>query len=362
MLKLAVFDLDHTLLHTDKTIDAATVHAIEKLRKDGLKVAVSTGRTYELAVPYARQIGADGLISSNNGALIRDYVSGHTLRESFIDEKDQLAVLDYALTHEINYVVYTASGIYSTLDDRREIYETWNKENPDSIVSFHRTDDIDEFKHKDSYKILLVIPDESFLQETTRRLSKLRNIHVTKSSETFLDVVPKAVNKGVALEYILDYYGAAPLETIVFGDSDNDAEMLRAIPFSFAMKNGTIRAKQAARFTTPLDNDRSGVADVLANLENYRKKVNTMEKQVTITDEAGMHARPASKLVQFASKYDADIKMSYKGKDVDMKSVMGVMSLGIPEGGEITIKTSSEDAEKIIEEITDKMEELGLTG
>ncbi len=85
-----------------------------------------------------------------------------------------------------------------------------------------------------------------------------------------------------------------------------------------------------------------------------------MKKTLTITDEAGMHARPASKLVQTASQYDADITISYKGKSVDLKSVMGVMSLGVPQKGEITIETDGDKAGDILKKLEDKMRELAL--
>ena len=55
-----------------------------------------------------------------------------------------------------------------------------------------------------------------------------------------------------------------------------------------------------------------------------------MEKRdFTITAETGIHARPATILVQTASKYTSDVSLSYNGKSVNLKSIMGVMSLGL---------------------------------
>lgn len=52
-----------------------------------------------------------------------------------------------------------------------------------------------------------------------------------------------------------------------------------------------------------------------------------MEKIFTITDETGLHARPATVLVNTASKYSAEITLTYRDKKVNLKSIMGVMSL-----------------------------------
>lgn len=54
-------------------------------------------------------------------------------------------------------------------------------------------------------------------------------------------------------------------------------------------------------------------------------------KQVTVTviDPVGLHARPATVAVNAASKFKSDVNVAFKGREVNMKSIMGVMSLGI---------------------------------
>ena len=78
-------------------------------------------------------------------------------------------------------------------------------------------------------------------------------------------------------------------------------------------------------------------------------------KQVTVTvvDPVGLHARPATVTVNAASKFKSDINVAFKGREVNMKSIMGVMSLGIPTQSEITISCSGEDdaAVAAIEEV-----------
>jgi len=69
-----------------------------------------------------------------------------------------------------------------------------------------------------------------------------------------------------------------------------------------------------------------------------------MEKKFTIIDEMGLHARPATVLVNTAGKFAADITLAYNGKSVNLKSIMGVMSLGVPHNAEIQISAEGEDA------------------
>jgi phosphocarrier protein HPr len=84
------------------------------------------------------------------------------------------------------------------------------------------------------------------------------------------------------------------------------------------------------------------------------------EKIFKVTSESGIHARPATMLVQAASKFDSDINLEYNGKTVNLKSIMGVMSLGIPQGAEIKIVAEGSDAEEAIASLTETLAKEGL--
>ena len=86
-----------------------------------------------------------------------------------------------------------------------------------------------------------------------------------------------------------------------------------------------------------------------------------MEKrEFHIAAETGIHARPATLLVQAASKFNSDINLEYNGKSVNLKSIMGVMSLGVGQGADVTITADGDDAKEAIEAIADTMKKEGL--
>jgi phosphocarrier protein HPr len=85
-----------------------------------------------------------------------------------------------------------------------------------------------------------------------------------------------------------------------------------------------------------------------------------VEKTFTIIDESGIHARPAANLVQVASKFAADINLEYNGKTVNLKSIMGVMSLGISKDAVIKITAEGSSAEEAIAALEDTMKKAGL--
>ncbi|QXE00871.1 MULTISPECIES: phosphocarrier protein HPr [Terribacillus] len=84
------------------------------------------------------------------------------------------------------------------------------------------------------------------------------------------------------------------------------------------------------------------------------------EKTMTITDETGVHARPATILVNKAGGFKSDIQLAYNGKSVNLKSIMGVMSLGIPQGAEITITAEGDDADEAVNTIAETIKSEGL--
>lgn len=84
------------------------------------------------------------------------------------------------------------------------------------------------------------------------------------------------------------------------------------------------------------------------------------EKQFTVIDEAGIHARPASVLVSTANKFQADIFLGHNGKDVNLKSILGVMSLGIGSGETFTIRAEGTDAADALIELEKTLQNEGL--
>lgn len=86
-----------------------------------------------------------------------------------------------------------------------------------------------------------------------------------------------------------------------------------------------------------------------------------VEKSFEITDPAGMHARPASALVGLVSKFEAEITMEYKEKKVNLKSILGVMSMGIPSGSTVLIAADGTDENEAMASIEQVLEAEGIS-
>ena len=91
------------------------------------------------------------------------------------------------------------------------------------------------------------------------------------------------------------------------------------------------------------------------------KEIFKMEKRdFHIIAETGIHARPATLLVQAASKFGSDVNLEYNGKSVNLKSIMGVMSLGVGQNADVTITAEGDDEKDALDAIADTMKKEGL--
>lgn len=82
---------------------------------------------------------------------------------------------------------------------------------------------------------------------------------------------------------------------------------------------------------------------------------------VTVTDPVGLYATPATELVDNMKMFNSDIKLIYASKTVNMKSLMGVLSLGIPTKAKIEIIADGEDEDAVIERALVLMKDLGIS-
>ncbi|MCG3201876.1 MAG: HPr-like protein Crh [Gammaproteobacteria bacterium] len=74
-------------------------------------------------------------------------------------------------------------------------------------------------------------------------------------------------------------------------------------------------------------------------------------QSVTICNKLGMHARAAAKFVQLASRYESEIKISREAKEVNGKSIMGVMMLAAGKGTSIDIVGEGPDARQAVDDL-----------
>jgi phosphocarrier protein HPr len=80
-------------------------------------------------------------------------------------------------------------------------------------------------------------------------------------------------------------------------------------------------------------------------------KDNCVTKELTVTNQLGIHARPASMFVKAASRYHSDVFVEKDGETVNGKSIMGMMMLAAGPGSKIRVRAEGNDAAQAITEL-----------
>ncbi len=235
------FDIDGTLLGLkSKVIPDSTIEALALLKAKGIKIIVSTGRSYEhtrFLAPY----GFDGFITFNGSYCVDS--EGQSFFRHTID------VDDIRILHEhLNTVENFPVGVMTT---------------EGSFIS-DITDDVTA-----TFKLLkLAVPHaKPFAQALETEVLQLNLFvdedkeshlinHVLKNCESsrwcpeFIDVNARGISKQIGMEQFFVRYGLAAEQTVAFGDGGNDIQMLRAAGLGIAMANAGDQVKAAADHVT----------------------------------------------------------------------------------------------------------------
>jgi len=255
--KLIAFDLDGTLLRSDKTISKRTLEQIRKLEQKNVKIVICTGRPIRSVLPIINDYSLFGLSISYNGAYIYD--SGKSEEVKFFGMQKETVCSTIASVKsmfpqamaaiELRKGWYTEADYYHFRKLRSELMSE-----PNGIGKL--TDFIDE----KVLKLLFRHPTKNS-KELAKALVNL-NVHGTWSFESLLEVSGKNVTKANALRWLAAKNKINPIDIAAFGDQNNDKEMLSWAGFGVAMGNAVPEAKQAADFITT-SNDDEGIAEVL---------------------------------------------------------------------------------------------------
>jgi phosphocarrier protein len=90
---------------------------------------------------------------------------------------------------------------------------------------------------------------------------------------------------------------------------------------------------------------------LLNRKSNSGKSGDKVEKEVTIVNRLGMHARPAAMFVRVASRYRCEIWVEKEGEQINGKSIMGLMMLAAGQGSKLMIRCEGPEADRALEEL-----------
>ncbi len=82
------------------------------------------------------------------------------------------------------------------------------------------------------------------------------------------------------------------------------------------------------------------------------------ERKLTLTNDVGLHARPAAIFPKSASKFECDVVVVKDGNEANAKSVMSVLKLDVRKGDTITLRTEGDEADQALSELAEFIERM----
>ncbi len=254
--RLLLFDLDGTLLRSDKTISRRTCNALQNCREQGILIGVSTSRGEQNALTFIRELQPDVLIVSG-GALVKyhgEYIykaefSGEETRQMIarareVCGRDCEITIDTVDAHYWNYKI-----------DPKKQDESWG----DSTYT-----DFEDF-HENSLKMCVEIFDDSLAE---RLCVELPDCDFVRFSDGFwYKFTKKCATKENAIREMGAVCGIRTEEMTAFGDDYADIGMLRLCGTGVAMGNAIDEVKAQADLIIG-SNDEDGIAAYLEMVLN----------------------------------------------------------------------------------------------
>lgn len=264
-VKLVVTDMDGTLLNSKHEVSTQFFELFKKMTAHNILFVAASGRPHYSIIEKLKAIKNDIIIVSENGGLVSK--KDETLLSTPIHKKRllEIATLVDSLhnTHPVfcgKTKAYVKSSSNILLKLLTEYYPYY------SLI-----EDASEI-NEDVYKVALFHEEnsEKFIYPHVKHLES--DYKVKTSAHHWVDISESLANKGHAIKLLQDSYQITPDETMVFGDYNNDLEMLKLGYFSYAMKNAHPNVKEIARFETKT-NDEFGVEHILEELLAEKSKL-----------------------------------------------------------------------------------------
>ena len=256
--KLIFLDIDGTLTEPGHNVPPdSAVEAVRRARANGHRVMLASGRSYGMLSPLLRY-GFDGLVGSAGGYIM------------YGDE----VVYDCPMTPEQQKLamdVFLRNGVYRTVEGKNTSYtdEAYKEfmlkiaqtEGNSELLRWREQIERElgirpmaEYQGEPIYKIGFVAREAQSLREPMRVLGDSFDFCIQGTDQLGTingELINKAFNKGLAVERLCGYLGIPIADTIAFGDSMNDLEMIQTAGLGVCMGNGSKALKKVADEVCP---------------------------------------------------------------------------------------------------------------
>ena len=263
-IKFIATDVDGTLVMDDHmTIPQVNIDAIKQAKKEGIITAISTGRTKVATIEASKALGGVDYLVLSNGAVIMDGKTDEIIYSNYFPTDTIEKVINIIEKYPIIYEIYAEGKGYVnqyTNDNYFDIKALPYDFLVEYIKILETTDDVLELvRSRNVEKININQVPKEYIESVTAELKEIPSLVFSAGFDGNMEIVVKGSDKGSAIKRIVDKLNIQPENIMAFGDSLNDATMLKYAGVSYALLSGKDAAKNAAKNITKAGNNEGGV-------------------------------------------------------------------------------------------------------
>lgn len=251
--KVIFLDIDGTLTEPGRNEPpASALEAIRKTREKGNYVYLCTGRNYGTLIPLLKY-GFDGIVGSAGGYIV---CSGEIIYDCPMSEEQKNRVLRILKEKRINRTVECLDGSYTDEGFRELILEESGSGGSSELLRWREQLEKElnirpmaEYKDQPVYKVIIMGTD-------SRKIAEARKLLDDEFEFCFQDfdrfgimngeLINRKFNKGEAVKRVCGYLNIPIEDTVAFGDSMNDRQMIEAAGLGICMENGSPELRKMA--------------------------------------------------------------------------------------------------------------------
>ena len=262
-IKLIATDVDGTLVADNHlTIPEENVQAFEMAKNKGIITVISTGRPYSLAKRENDTLkGVDYMIVSN-GAAIVDMKTNEVIYSCYLPLEPLEKIVEIFEKYPLVYEMYADCKGFIT----RYTYDHYfDGSLPVEFMREYRKLMVmcdspwDVVRNSNVEKMNIDYMPKECIEPLKEELSHIPDLVYSAGFEGNMEITAKGADKGKALKWLCERLDVDLENVMAFGDSGNDATMLKAAGYSYALSSGNDLAKAAAKFVTKSGNNDGGV-------------------------------------------------------------------------------------------------------
>jgi Cof subfamily protein (haloacid dehalogenase superfamily) len=252
--RLAVFDMDDTLLGPDKKISPENRQSLDRLRGAGVEVVIASGRFQGNLAIFEESLGFRGWLISSGGAVVSHAGTGEVIYEITVPQ--DLAMELFHRGREAGYSIigYHQSGIYC---DAQTEWTALYKRNTGQVPIA----DISALIGTGLQKLIWTTAAKRIAELTPQMQEEYRGrLYVVNTEHEMLEFLNPNVNKALAVQALARRLNVPREQIIAFGDGNNDVPLLEWAGMSVAMAHGRESARHAAKKISPPGDPATAVA------------------------------------------------------------------------------------------------------